>query len=168
MSTAEVSKIGMWDENSLKKALRHIPEDDGGMARQLIRFILHPDPKKRATSMRQVLEHPYFAAVQGSSQQLQEPSASFDPFPSSNSFKDEGSSRSRKQATSSLNHHHHQQQYQQHPDVQKSNSGSTDFSIENRENGVRSSGESVGESVRSNRSFGGFRKLKNTFRGSNK
>ncbi len=162
MSTAEVSKIGMWDENSLRKALRHIPEDDNGAARDLIRFILHPDPKKRATSMRQVLEHPYFTAAptsiqQTSSQELQSQSQSFDPF-SSDSFNDEASNTVPKQSSG------RQQQHQSHPAVQKTNSSSTDYSIENRENGVRSSGESVGESSRSNRSFGGFRKLKNTFR----
>jgi len=163
MSTAEVSKIGMWDDNSLRKSLRHIPDDDDGAARELIRFILHPDPQKRATSMRQVLEHRYFTAVQGSGelqvaqtgQTQRAGNDSFDPFPS-DSFTDEGSSRERKQT------------YPQHPVVQKTNSGSTDYSIENRENGVRSSSESVGDSSRSNRSFGGFRKIKNTFRGSNK
>jgi myosin-5 len=159
MSTAEVSKIGMWDENSLRKALRHIPDDDNGAARELIRFILHPDPNKRATSMRQVLEHPYFTSAQAPTQQIQErqpqeENNAFDPFPS-DSFNEE------------VIHKQPQQQFQSHPGVQKSNSGSTDYSIENRENGVRSSrssGESVGDSVRSNRSFGGFKKLKNTFR----
>lgn len=175
MSTAEVSKIGMWDENSLRKALRHIPDDDNGAARHLIRFILHPDPKKRASSMRQVLEHPYFTAVQGSDiihrqdhqsqmEELQQPSTDgFHPFPTDNDAVS-SSNVSRKQPSSS----HGRQQYQQQPDVQKTNSGSTDYSIENRENGVRSSGESVSESVKSSRSFGGFRKLKNTFRSSNK
>lgn len=153
MSTAEVSKIGMWDENSLRKCLRHIPEEDA-MARQLIRYILHPDPKKRATSMRQVLEHPYFGTAQSSSQQLQQSNSNSESFPA-DSFAEEASTRSRKQTNNS-------QQYQQ--EVPKSNSGLTDYSIENRENGVPSSGDSV----RSNRSFGGFRKLKNTFRGGNK
>ena len=151
MSTAEVSKIGMWDENSLRKALRHIPDDDGGHARELIRFILHPDPNKRATSMRQVLEHPYFTTTQtpgiqqSRSQQSQEaPSdAAFESFPS-DSFSDNGQPRS----SSSL---------------KQTGSGSTDYSIENRENGVRSSGTEA-ESIKSNRSFGGFRKMKNTFR----
>jgi len=205
MSTSEVSKIGLWDENSLRKALRHIPDEDNGAARQLIRFILNPDPNQRATSMRQVLEHPYFTSVQGSShqqqprqivqqqhvqqqhvheqhaqrqhaqrqhaQQQQEPPGNqgFDAFPT-DSFNDNGFSSSnmnRRQDGSSRSRQHQQQQP---PDVQKTGSGSTDYSIENRENGVRgrSSGESVGESVKSGRSFGGFRKLKNTFRGSTK
>jgi ankyrin repeat protein/serine/threonine protein kinase len=178
MSTAEVSKIGLWDDNSLRKSLRHVPDDDGGTARDLIRFILHPEPRKRATSMRQVLEHPYFTPMeeaprhdmlqmqqpqiqfqQPQMQQIRQPiSEEFDPFPS-NSFNDDvdpASNRSQPQP------------YQQHPDVKKTNSGSTDYSIENRENGVRSSAESVGESIKSSRSFGGFRKLKNTFRSSNK
>jgi ankyrin repeat protein len=175
MSTAEVSKIGMWDENSLRKALRHIPDDDNGAARQLIRFILHPDPNKRASSMRQVLEHPYFTAMQGSGNIRRQDQQSqmevmdqprtegLHPFPTDNDAVS-SSNVSRKQAGSS----HGRQQYQKQPDVQKTNSGSTDYSIENRENGVRSSGESVSESVKSSRSFGGFRKLKNTFRSTNK
>ena len=165
MSTAEVSKIGMWDENSLRKALRHISDDDDGAARDLIRFILHPDPKKRATSMRQVLEHPYFSSAQstaqpGNGQQIQSSqSDSFDPFPS-DSFNDEASNTIKKSSSNGSG----RQQYPSHPAVKTTNSGSTDYSIENRENGVRSSGESVGDSSRGNRSFGGFRKLKNTFR----
>ena len=71
MSTSEVSKIGLWDERSLRKALRHIPDEGNGIARELIRFILHPDPKKRATSMRQILEHPYFTTQGGAQQQGQ-------------------------------------------------------------------------------------------------
>jgi len=162
MSTAEVSKIGMWDENSLKKALRHIPDDDGGAARQLIRYILHPDPKKRATSMRQVLEHPYFTNhEQQSNNHTQSSSQAFQPF-ASDSFNNDETVSHRSNADRRKQRH---QQSQDPPDVQKTNSGSTDFSIENRENGVRTSNGSSGDSVKSGRSFGGFRKIKNSFRG---
>merc|ERR1712238_47936 len=62
MSSSEVAKIGLWDDNSLRKALKHIPDNrDGEAARDLIKLILHPDPHRRATSMREVLEHPFFS-----------------------------------------------------------------------------------------------------------
>ena len=41
MSQAELAKIGLWDENSLKKALRHV---DDAVARDLLAKLLHPDP----------------------------------------------------------------------------------------------------------------------------
>eukprot|EP00536_Pseudo-nitzschia_multiseries_P014331 jgi/Psemu1/320638/estExt_fgenesh1_pm.C_6860001 len=162
MSTSEVSKIGLWDDNSLRKALRHIPDDDNGMARELIRFMLHPDPNKRANSMRQVLEHPYFTSAEpapsiaGSqnqpSQQYRaqgegQTFATFDPFP----VEEEAAPMAV----------HSRQQPMQHPEVQKTASG--DYSIENRENGVRGRRMS-NESMKSSKSFGGFRKLKNTIR----
>lgn len=65
MSSAEVAKIGMWDEHSLRKALRHIPENSA--ARDLLKRLLHHDPSKRINSMRQVLEHAFFAAGAGGS-----------------------------------------------------------------------------------------------------
>jgi len=162
MSTSEVSKIGLWDENSLRKALRHIPDDDNGMARDLIRFMLHPDPSKRANSMRQVLEHAYFTIAQpapsatGTQQQIPQQYqaqgqgqqfASFDAFPPEENAA----------PTSSQN----RQQSMEPPGVQKTASG--DYSIENRENGVRGRRMS-NESLKSSKSFGGFRKLKNTIR----
>merc|ERR1712238_95372 len=62
MSASEVAKIGLWDETALRKALKHIPDNmDGGAARDLIKLMLHPDPHRRATSMREVLEHPFFS-----------------------------------------------------------------------------------------------------------
>ena len=61
MTSAEVSKIGLWDENSIKKALKHLPPNVDDEAKSLIKGLLHPDPKKRFTSMRQVLEHPFFS-----------------------------------------------------------------------------------------------------------
>lgn len=59
MSTSEVGKIGLWDENSLRKALRHVPEDE--VARDLVRRLLHYDQEQRVQSMRDVLDHPFFA-----------------------------------------------------------------------------------------------------------
>ena len=62
MSSSEVTKIGLWDDNSLRKALKHIPDNmDGGAAPDLIKLLLHPDPHRRATSMREVLDHPFFS-----------------------------------------------------------------------------------------------------------
>jgi len=59
MSSAEVGKIGQWDEHSLKKALRHLDEEDAA-TRDLVKNLLHFDSEKRYQTMRQVLEHPFF------------------------------------------------------------------------------------------------------------
>lgn len=158
MSSSEVAKIGLWDDNSLRKALKHIPDHtDGGAARDLIKFILNPDPNKRATSMRQVLEHPFFGGEQQRGQQIQQP--------------DQVTGMERQvngvMRGSSHSHQLHVQQQQQQPEaIQKMGSGSTDYSIENNENGVK--GRTSGESMKSGRSFGGFRKFKNTFRATSK
>jgi ankyrin repeat protein len=58
MTQAEVCKIGAWDDRSLKKALKHIPEDE--VSHDILHRLLHPDPQQRISSMRQVLEHPFF------------------------------------------------------------------------------------------------------------
>jgi serine/threonine protein kinase len=58
MSATEVGKIGLWDELSIRKALKHVPEDD--VVRDLIKRLLHYDPEQRFRSMRDVLEHPFF------------------------------------------------------------------------------------------------------------
>jgi len=57
MGTAELFKVGQWDERSLRKALRHIEDDN---AKDLAKLLLHPDPSKRVQSMREVLEHSFF------------------------------------------------------------------------------------------------------------
>ena len=59
MNTSEVCKIGLWDDHNVRKALKHVQEDD--IARDLLKQLLHPDPTRRFTSMRQVLEHPFFS-----------------------------------------------------------------------------------------------------------
>jgi len=67
MSSAEVAKIGQWDEHCMKKALRHLPPEIDDQARSLIKNLLHYDPSLRYNSMRQVLEHPFFAGSSSSS-----------------------------------------------------------------------------------------------------
>ena len=61
MTTAELFKVGQWDNRSLRKALRHVNDDN---AQDLIKTLLHPDPESRVQSMREVLEHPYFGIKQ--------------------------------------------------------------------------------------------------------
>jgi serine/threonine protein kinase len=59
MSSAEVGKIGLWDDQNVRRALKNIPEEDV-VARDLIRQLLHHDPELRFKSMRSILEHPFF------------------------------------------------------------------------------------------------------------
>ena len=58
MTNSEVCKIGSWDEHSVKRALRHVADDE--VARDLLKRLLHHDPERRFNSMRLVLEHPFF------------------------------------------------------------------------------------------------------------
>lgn len=58
MTNTEIGKIGMWDEHSLRKSLRHVADDP--IARDLLKRLLHHDPARRISSMRLVLEHPFF------------------------------------------------------------------------------------------------------------
>jgi serine/threonine protein kinase len=177
MSASEVCKIGLWDEANLKKALKHVPDDD--LARDLLKRLLHPNPEKRIASMRHVLEHGFFTrgshndgfGGQTSPTNNAFDSSDFDPrAPGPGSNNPGGNQR----FTPS-------QQFQQ----QFSNTGfdtgdikwsESVESVENHQNGVRNSESSEGggrrsstESAKSGRSFGGgFRKLaRNTFRGSN-
>ena len=60
MSTVEVGKIGLWDEQSVRKALKNVAEEDV-VARDLLSQLLHHDPDLRFKSMRDILEHPFFA-----------------------------------------------------------------------------------------------------------
>jgi len=62
MASAEVAKIGLWDEHNLKKAMKYIADVDEN-AKSLIKSLLHYDPEKRLSSMREVLEHPFFASA---------------------------------------------------------------------------------------------------------
>ena len=67
MSSVEVAKIGQWDEYNMKKALKHLPDEIGDVARSLIKKLLHFDPDERFSDMRQVLEHPFFDGSSSSS-----------------------------------------------------------------------------------------------------
>jgi len=57
LTTAELFKVGQWDDRSLRKALRHIDDET---TRDLVKKLLDPNPNARAQSMRDVLEHRYF------------------------------------------------------------------------------------------------------------
>ena len=171
MSSAEVCKIGLWDESSLRKALRHVP--DGSAGRDLLKRLLHHDPTKRVNSMRHVLEHPFFnhGSVGGNGRSdHMSPSNTLGSTPSANSR----STNSRPHRSSG----HNQSQnirngfnnLSQPPAVKMTESDESRNSLENRENGVPKSSKnrnssSSNESARSGRSFGGLRKLRNNFRG---
>jgi ankyrin repeat protein len=171
MSSNEVCKIGLWDESSLRKALKHIP--DQSLARDLLKRLLHHDPSKRISSMRHVLEHPFFAqrSVGGSGQGGQmSPGNTLSSSPSANSRST--SSRNRPSGPPPGSHHVNTvNAFSDLPDVKHAESNES--SQENRENGVpkrtrnsngtNSSGLSSTGSTKSGRSFGGFRKLR-TFR----
>jgi myosin-5 len=62
MSSSEVAKIGMWDDHSLRKALRNLPDNVDENAQSLIIGLLHWDPAERFNSMREVLEHSFFSS----------------------------------------------------------------------------------------------------------
>lgn len=63
MSSLEVAKVGHWDEQNLKRAMKHLPAVVDDVARSLIIKMLHYSPDERFTNMRQVLEHPFFASA---------------------------------------------------------------------------------------------------------
>ena len=58
MTDVERAKIGLWDEASVRKALKHIDNDP--VAHDLLKRMLHQKPSTRISSMREVLEHPFF------------------------------------------------------------------------------------------------------------
>lgn len=160
MSATEVCKIGLWDEASLRKALRHIP--DTSLSRDLLKRLLHHDPSKRINSMRNVLEHPFFSkgSVGGSGQGDQmSPTNTLGSAPSDNSHSSRNQ-RNRPQPHHAQQEFHDFNAFSDLPDVKQTLSSE---SLENRENGVRKEVRSGNESVKSGRSFGGLRKLR-TFR----
>jgi len=59
MNLSEVTKIGMWDDHTVRKALRHVDSEEVH-SRDLLKRLLHHDPKYRVRSMREILEHPFF------------------------------------------------------------------------------------------------------------
>ena len=169
MSATEVSKIGLWDETSLRKALRHVPENT--LARDLLKRLLHHDPMKRISSMRHVLEHPFFTngSVGGSGQgDRMSPTNTMTSTPSNDSRSTTSHSQQPGSRQNVRPQSHHLNNFSDLPVVKHSASSE---SSENSENGVsrRSVKEvfdeegprhSSGDSVASGRSFGGFRKLR--------
>jgi len=167
MTASEVGKIGMWDENNVKKALKAIPDD--AVARDMLRHLLHHDPKQRVSSMRQVLDHPFFTGGNLPSNRDSMDQAS----PATMSS---GPSKSSRSTPRSLESNGGRPPYQGRnngmdpPEVKASNLAD---SLENRENfsskrlSVDSNSPSDG-SVRSGRSFGGgFLKLRTSLRRQN-
>jgi len=163
MTGAEVSKIGCWDENSVKKSLKHVPDDHA--ARDLLRQLLHHDPEQRFNSLRHVLEHPFFTGggINGVS-----PTNPLSPMISTASQ----TTKSRQSGVSTHSQRKHISD-EERPDVLKSESAES--SVENRENGVSKSGRrsstatgntsvSSPSSINSQRSFGGLRKLRSSLR----
>lgn len=161
MTIAEIYKIGAWDEHSLKKSLKYVVDDE--VARDLLKRLLHYDPQRRLSSMRLVLEHPFFTG--GNLPTNRDSSGATSPntlasspshAPSTPSTR---SSRSQKENPS-------RKAGRDPPSVQASNSTE---SIENRENHsnrnrrMTAPDSPSGSSVKSGRSFGGNR-VRNFFR----
>lgn len=161
MTDAEVSKIGNWDESSLRKALKTVPDQDS--ARDLLRQLLHPDPQQRVGSMRSVLEHTFFKG--GDIQRDGDPQADERHQPGSHaSNQGPQNSRSTSNGQSRLGNDSRTSGSRQHgmdpPEVKSSHAMQN---IENRENRSRTSGgsnkfasdaESTShQSIGSNRSF---------------
>lgn len=178
MSASEVCKIGLWDETSLRKALRHVP--DNTLARDLLKRLLHHDPSKRISSMRHVLEHPFFTngSVGGSGQgDLASPTNTMTSTPSNNSRESGNGSRRPGPKNNGHDQPHHFNAFSDLPNVKQSNSSE---SLENRENGVSKRSTMSNqhhhderqvpgrrtsiESARSGRSFGGSLRKLRTFR----
>lgn len=178
MTQAEVCKIGVWDEHSVRKALKHIPDDE--VAHDLLKQLLHHDPDQRIGSMRLVLEHPFFSGgalpkSRDSADGQHATPRSINSTPShssrsSSSRPSEGPGPSRPSSKSFGGNFGSGYQ----PGLKAT--GSMD-SLENRENhsqkirnrvvsnshSVTQSPPSPGSSVRSGRSFGGsFRKLRSS------
>jgi len=66
MTSAEIGKIGLWDDHNIRKALRNLNEDDS-ITRNLIAKLLQPNPELRFQSMRAILEHPFFGRTREAS-----------------------------------------------------------------------------------------------------
>jgi len=65
MTSSEISKIGNWDNQSLNKVLKHV-NVEYKHAKDLIHALLHHRPEQRISSMRAVLEHPFFGNLKNS------------------------------------------------------------------------------------------------------
>jgi serine/threonine protein kinase len=170
MTMSEVAKIGTWDEQSVKKALKSIPDD--AVARDLLAQLLHHDPARRVTSMRQVLDHPFFTG--GNLPSNRDPMDQTSPQSVKSSASKDSRSTSNRSRESSFGGRPNQ--VRSHgmdpPEVKTAN---VMESNENRENHSsrnikRQSHDSSPDdgSVRSGRSFGGgLRKLRSSLRRQN-
>lgn len=177
MSSSEVSKIGMWDENSLRKALRHVPpEQEAG--RHLLKKLLHYDPDHRVQSMREVLEHPLFTGAgmdslpeeKTTSRQGTDYRSSSKPSQASGAVASSSRQTSMREAKAP-----HESNFRASDANLKSGSGaqSDDTNDENQLNGVAKTSTrtkttkpavSPSESMRSSRSIRSFGGLRNKFR----
>ncbi|GKY97418.1 hypothetical protein MPSEU_000700300 [Mayamaea pseudoterrestris] len=176
MTEAEIAKIGSWDDQSVRKALKHI---DDPAACDILKQLLHHDPNHRIASMRMVLEHPFFTG--GNLPKHPDPRGASSPntfssTPSSRSFSTtprSQDSQAAAPANPSVPQNARRNMHAVDPPVLKL--ALSQESLENRENFVRrENGKRVGggfasdapstESARSPRSsFGnGLRKLRTT------
>jgi len=60
VKSSNLAKIARWDEDSLKRALRHVEKDDT-LAINVITKLLHPDPEQRFSSVREAIADPFFS-----------------------------------------------------------------------------------------------------------
>lgn len=180
MTKAEISRIGLWDESSLRKALKALPEDN--IQRDLVWQLLHPYPYQRASSMRIVLEHPFFTGGSVARNHISipiesraaSPDYSVDSNPSvekSNNKRESTSTRSTWE--SSVSGHQSMRSVNHHNKMDSVVVTESRDSIENRENYASRSSKwrpssPSGNSVRSGRSIGGgFRKLRTSLKRQN-
>lgn len=59
MTSSEIAKIGNWDHQTLNKVLKHV-NVEYKHTNDLIHALLHHRPEQRISTMRAVLEHPFF------------------------------------------------------------------------------------------------------------
>jgi serine/threonine protein kinase len=169
MTVSEVGKIGTWDEQSVKNALLSIPND--AVARDLLKHLLHHDPKHRVTSMRQVLEHPFFSG--GSLPSSRDSMDQTSPQSTSSSVSKNSRSTTTRSKDPNFGGRPGQSQARIHgidaPEVKTAKSTKSNENRKNRssKSSKRQSGDSSPDdsSVRSGRSFGGgWRKLRSSLR----
>ena len=60
VKSSNLAKIGRWDDQTLKRAMRHVDAEDT-LARDVICKLLHPDPSQRFSSIREVIADPFFS-----------------------------------------------------------------------------------------------------------
>ena len=178
MTTSEVCKIGLWDDHSIRKALKYVNSEDE-ISRDLLKRLLHYDPEQRINSMRLVLEHPYFTG--GNLPKNRDSMGESSPSKSVTSNASRSTTaRSASTRGSSMRSREPRDRRSSAPAKQVSSSRDppqvqSSESIENMENNTsrRSTryrtenppDSPSGSSVRSGRSFGGsFRKLRSSLR----